>query len=87
MEFFMSVKRGIVGVTVVGLVLLLLSFAGFASDFVTQLLSNIDGLLLFAVCGMMALIFAVMLFLLAKNEHIIGGHKSTDAAQTPAAQK
>jgi hypothetical protein len=83
----MNVKHGIVGVAVVGLVLLLLSIAGIASDFVASLLGNIDGLLLLAVCLTMAFLFAGMLFELVKSEHIIGGHKAAAAGQPPAAQK
>lgn len=82
----MSAKQGIAGVAVVGLVLLALSFAGAISDFLTGLLLNIDGLLLIAVCLMMALIFAGMLVLLAKQEGMLGRHKSADSAPA-AAQK
>lgn len=64
--------------------MLFLSFAGIISDFLAGLKLDMDGLLLLSVSLMMALVFAVMLFVLARQEGWLGGHKS---AQSTPGQK
>lgn len=63
----MSARRAILGLVAVCAVIVVLSIVGFVADFATRLEFNIDGLLLLAVCLMMGGIFAVMLFLMAKD--------------------
>lgn len=61
-------EHGIVGLIGICLVVLILAVAGLASDFVTRLIGNIDGLLLLFICLMMVLLFAGMLFAMGKEE-------------------
>jgi hypothetical protein len=82
----MTARQGILGVVVVGLVMLVLSLAGVASDFLTGIALNIDGLLLLAVSLMVALLFLAMLFFLAKTEGWFGKPKEANAPSTPAAK-
>ena len=58
-------QRNVLGLIGVCLVVILLSVAGLASDFVTHLLRTVDGLLLLMISLMMAGIFALMLFMIA----------------------
>jgi hypothetical protein len=82
----MTARQGILGVVVVGLVMLVLSLAGVASDFLTGIALNIDGLLLLAVSLMVALLFLAMLFFLAKTEGWFGKPKEASAPSAPAAK-
>ncbi len=81
----MTARQGILGVVVVGLIMLFLSLGGVASDFLTGLTLNIDGLLLLAISLMGAAIFLGMLFFLAKSEGWLGKRKEA-AAPAPAAK-
>jgi hypothetical protein len=76
---------GILEVVGIGLVLLVLSLIGVAADFIFDLKLDMDGLLLIAVCLMMALVSAAMLFFLAKDQGWFGKGKSAPPAA--AAQK
>jgi hypothetical protein len=49
------------------LVIVLLAVAGLASDFLTHLLSSMDGLLLFMVCLLMGGVFSLLLLLYAND--------------------
>jgi hypothetical protein len=49
------------------LAIILLAVLGLASDFVTHLLSSMDGLLLFMICLMMGGIFTLMLLMYAND--------------------
>jgi hypothetical protein len=49
------------------LAILILAVAGLASDFLTRLLSSMDGLLLFMICLMMGGVFTLMLLLYAND--------------------
>jgi hypothetical protein len=81
----MTKQQGILGLVGVCLFVILLSVAGLASDFITHLLGNIDGLLLFAICLMMAGLFALMLFVMAKEEGWLPSrHGNPDEAAAPA---
>lgn len=80
----MTKQQGILGLLGVCLFVILLSVAGLASDFVTHLLGNIDGLLLFAICLMMAGLFALMLLMIFKEEGWIPSHHEKPAAAAPA---
>jgi len=91
----MSTKHGILGVVAIALITLLISFAGLISDFVLGLARDIDGLLLLSVSLMTALIFAAMLYVVAKQAGWIGANKSAagvapssgDSKAAPAATK
>jgi hypothetical protein len=81
----MSKRNGILGVLAVGLIMLLLSFAGIISDFLAGLKLDMDGLLLISVSLTMALVFAAMIFFLLKQEGWLGGHKAAESAPPAAA--
>lgn len=81
----MSKRNGILGVLAVGLIMLLLSCAGIISDFLAGLKLDMDGLLLISVSLTMALVFAVMIFFLVKQEGLFGGRKPDDSAPPAAA--
>ena len=55
-------------------IVVLLAVAGLASDFLTRLLTNIDGLLLLMVCLLMGGLFALMLLVLVKESGLIPSH-------------
>ena len=55
-------------------VLVVLSIWGFAAVIRARLLSNIDGLLMVAVSLMIAVIFCLLLYVLAKDQGWLGGH-------------
>jgi ABC-type uncharacterized transport system involved in gliding motility auxiliary subunit len=61
-------KEHVLGMIVMCLVVLVLSFAGLISDVVTRLIGNIDGLLLAMISLMMILLFAIMLYAMGKEE-------------------
>lgn len=63
-------------------VLVGLSLLGLAGAFLTRLLGNIDGLLLLSICLMTALIFAFLLFDLAKQQGWLG-KSGKDGAESP----
>lgn len=65
-------------------VLILLSVWGLASDFVTRLLHDVDGLLLFAVCLLMLVIFGAMIYVLAVEQGWLGKRDRGDGASAGA---
>ena len=66
-------------------IVIVLSVAGLASDFVTRLVSSVDGLLLLMICLMMAGIFSLMVFVLAKEAGWLPSRPRVAAAATSAA--
>jgi len=64
------------------LAIVLLAVAGLASDFLTRLLSSMDGLLLFMICLMMGGVFSLMLLMYANDAGWLPKRrrKSPDAA-------
>lgn len=72
-------KEHVLGLLVICLVVLALSFAGLISDFITRLIGNIDGLLLLMISLMMLLLFAGMLYAVGKEEGWIPGHRHSDS--------
>jgi len=64
------------------LIIVLLAVAGLASDFLTHLLSSMDGLLLFMVCLMMGGVFSLLILLYANDAGWLPKRrrKSADAA-------
>jgi hypothetical protein len=55
-------------------VVILLSLLGIAAGFSRDLFGSMDGILMLGVCLMMALIFALLLFVLVKDQGWIGKH-------------
>jgi hypothetical protein len=76
----MTKEHGLLGLVGICVVVLLLSFAGLASDFVTRLIGSIDGLLLLFICLMMLGLFAGMLFAMGKEEGWLPSRHHSEAA-------
>ena len=82
----MNGKENPLELLVMCVVMLVLSVLGVAGGFSRDLFGNIDGLLILAICLMMALV-SVLLFLgLAKEQGWIGKHKGDDSSAAPAAK-
>jgi hypothetical protein len=64
-------------------VMLVLSILGVVGGFSPRLFGGLDGLLIIAICLMMALIFAILLFVLAKERGWIGKRGPDGGAPTP----
>jgi uncharacterized membrane-anchored protein len=63
-------------------VMLVLSILGLVGGLSTQLFGSLDGLLIIAVCLTMALIFGILLFVLAKEQGWLG-KRGSDGGVTP----
>ena len=61
-----------------------LSILGLIGGFSTRLIGSLDGLLMLAVCLMTALIFARLLFVLAKEQGWLGKHGKGDGTAPEA---
>jgi len=72
-------KEHVLGLVLICVVVLVLSFAGLISDFVTRLIGNIDGLLLLMISLMMLLLFAGMLYAMGKEEGWIPARHHSDS--------
>jgi len=68
-------------------VMLVLSILGVAGGLSPRLIGTLDGLLIVAICLMTALIFAILLFVLAKERGWIGKHRSDGATPPPSPAK
>lgn len=64
-------------------VMLVLSILGVVGGLAERLRGSLDGLLIVAICLMTALIFAILLFVLAKERGWLGKHGSGGAAPAP----
>ena len=64
----MPMRREGVGLVAICVIFLLLSLAGLAAAFLTRLVTNIDGLLLVAICLMMGGLFSLTLLGIAKEQ-------------------
>ena len=74
-------KEHVLGLVAICLVIVVLSVSGLASDVLTRLDLDLDGLLLIMVSLLMAGLFLLMLFVIAKDQGWLpGGHKTEDAA-------
>ena len=76
----MKKEHGILGLVGICIVILVFSFAGVISDFVTRLIGNIDGLLLLFICLMMLGLFAGMLLAMGKEEGWLPTRHHAEAA-------
>ena len=79
----MSTQNRILGAVIVCVTLIVLSVAGLASDFMTRLISSVDGLLLLMICLMMAGIFSLMIFVLAKEAGWLPSRSRAPVAAAP----
>ncbi len=81
-------KEHVMGLVAICLVIVVLSVSGLASDVLTRLDLDLDGLLLIMVSLLMAGLFLLMLFVIAKDQGWLpGGHKTeTAAAAAPGAK-
>ena len=83
----MTKTHGILGLVGICLLVVVLSAAGIASDFITRLGLDLDGLLLILCSLLMGLLFLIMLFVMAKEQGWIPArHKKEAAAAAPAAK-
>jgi hypothetical protein len=67
-------------------VMILLSILGIVGGLSRRLFGGLDGLLMLSVCLMMALIAAILLFVLAKEHGWLGKGKQEEVTATPAAK-
>ncbi len=83
----MKKEHGILSLVAICLVIVVLSVSGLASDVLTRLDLDLDGLLLIMVSLLMAGLFLLMLFIIAKEQGWLpGGHKTESAAAAPGAK-
>jgi hypothetical protein len=84
----MNGKENPIELLVISVVMIVLGVAGVIAGFSRGLMGSMDGLLILAVALMMALIFAGLLFVLAKQQGWLGGRsKAVGAEASPAAGK
>lgn len=79
----MTKKHGVLGLVAICVVILALSASGLASDFLTRLGLDLDGLLLILCSLLMGLLFLIMLFVIAKEQGWIP-ERHKKAAEAPA---
>ncbi|SRR5579883_1989935 len=80
-------KEHVLGLIGICLVIVVLSIGGLASDVVTRLGLDLDGLLLILVSLLMAGLFSLMLFLIVKDQGWIPTRKKAEAAASKATAK
>ncbi len=83
----MSGKENLMELLVICAVMLVLSVLGVAGGLSPRLLGSLDGLLMVAICLLMALIFAILVFVLAKERGWIGKRASHGSAAPPSSAK
>jgi uncharacterized RDD family membrane protein YckC len=83
-EETMNGKENPIELLVICALMLLLSIVGIVGSLSTPLRGNLDGLLMLAVCLMTALIFAILLFVLAKQRGWLGKRSAGGGSSTPA---
>ena len=82
----MDGKENPIELLVMCAVMIVLSILGLVGGLSRDLLGNIDGLLILAVCLLMLLVSALLLFGLAKEQGWIGKHKDGGGTAAPAAK-
>ena len=80
----MNGKENPVELLVICAVMLVLSILGILGGLSSRLMGSLDGLLMLAICGMTALIFAALLFVLAKGRGGLDKGGSGGGSVTPA---
>jgi hypothetical protein len=83
----MTKKQSVLALVGICLLILVLSGAGLASDFLTRLDLDLDGLLLILCSLLMGLLFLIMLFVIAKEQGWIPERHKKEPAPAPAAPK
>jgi hypothetical protein len=81
----MNGKQNPIELLVMCAVMLLLSILGVVGGLSTRLIGSLDGLLIIAVCLTMALIFGILLLVLAKEQGWLG-KRGTDSTPVTAAK-
>lgn len=81
----MNGKQNPIELLVMCAVMLVLSILGVVGGLSTRLIGSLDGLLIIAVCLTMALIFGILLLVLAKEQGWLG-KRGTDSAPATAAK-
>lgn len=83
----MTKKQGVLGLVAICLLVVVLSGIGLASDFLTRLGLDLDGLLLILCSLLMGLLFLIMLFVIAKEQGWIPERHKKEPAHTPVLSK
>ena len=79
----MNGKENPIELLLICAVMVVLSILGVVGGLSRRLFGGLDGLLMIAVCLMMALIFAILLFVLAKERGWLGKRGPDGGAATP----
>lgn len=82
----MTKQQGVLSLVGICLLVVVLSVAGLASDFLTRLGLDLDGLLLILVCLLMGLLFSIMLLVIVREQGWIPQRPKKEAV-APAASK
>jgi hypothetical protein len=80
----MTKTRGVLGLVGICLLVLVLSAAGLASDVLTRLGLDLDGLLLILCSLLMGLLFLIALFSIAREQGWIPARAKKESAAAPA---
>ena len=80
----MNGQENPVELLVICAVMLVLSILGMLGGLSSRLFGTLDGLLMVAVCLMTALIFAILLFVLAKERGWLGKRRPNGGSAAPA---
>jgi hypothetical protein len=80
----MTKKQGALGLVGICLLVVVVSVAGLASDFITRLDLSLDGLLLIMVSLLMAGLFFLMILLIASDQGWLPKRHKKEAAAAPA---
>ena len=83
----MTKKQGVLGLLGICLLMVVLSAAGLASDFLTRLGLDLDGLLLILCSLLLGLLFLIMLFVIAKGQGWIPERPKKEPAPAAAPPK
>ncbi len=82
----MTKTHGVLGLVGICVLIVVLSAAGLASDFITRLGLDLDGLLLILSSLLMGLLFLIMLVVIAKEQGWLP-QRHKKSAEPPAAAK
>lgn len=82
----MTKTHGVLGLVAICLIVLALSAAGLASDFLTRLGLDLDGLLLILASLLMGLLFLIALFSIAQEQGWIPPRQKRESAAAPASR-
>ena len=80
----MTKTQGVTGLVGICLLVLVLSVAGLASDFLTRLGLDLDGLLLILCSLLMGLLFLIALFSIVRDQGWIPWQHKKESAAAPA---